>query len=41
MSTLVAMFGYLMAEDEPETWGAAAATGMLAAAPGWLVPAFS
>lgn len=24
MSTLVAMFGYLMAEDEPETWGATA-----------------
>jgi len=24
MSTLVAMFGYLMAEDEPESWGATA-----------------
>jgi len=24
MSTLVAMFGYLMAEDEPENWGATA-----------------
>jgi len=22
MSTLVALFGYLMADDEPETWGA-------------------